>query len=356
MSQSTSEWDFIINTLIDGKCILLIGPNVARLDSGQEFLAGMYEALDIANNPHIASFYEKEDFFLFNNPQAKTRVYYQIKDFYKKQAHQKSIYEKMARLPVKMWINVAPDRFINDALDQLEIPYVFEYFDKSKARPEISEPSLAKPAVYNLTGILEEEESLILTHSDLYHFLEAVLARQQIPGKLMNACLSAHSIIFLGFNFDKWYVQLMLRLLRMHDEAGRHVRYATDQKFNADTLSICKDQFQIEFISENLDGFVEELYQRCEQEGALRKPGEKKETPAKQIRQLIAEDNMEKAIESAREYFEENDEDLLIETIGITSRFNRLRKRIRQGIIHEQDADVEMAKVRHAILDLTNEM
>ncbi|PHN06207.1 SIR2 family protein [Flavilitoribacter nigricans] len=356
MSQPAVEWDFILNTLIDGKCILLIGPHVARLSPEQPFLDGLYESLDIANNPHIASFYEKEDFFLFGSPQAKTRVYYQIKDYYKKNAPPPALYEKLARLPFKMWINATPDRFLNDALDDLEIPYEFEYFDKSKARTDIPEPSTARPVVYNLTGVLEEEESLILTHSDLYQFLEAVLARQQIPGRLMNACLSAHSVIFLGFNFDKWHVQLMLRLLRMHDEAGRHVRYATDQKFNADTLSVCKDQFQIEFINEDIEGFVGELYRRCEEEGALREPGEKQESPANQIRMLIAEDELEEALDRAREYFEGRDEDLMMETLGIISRFNRLKKRMRQGVLDERDADVQMAKVRQAILELTNEM
>ena len=356
MSNYQIDWDFILNTVRSNRCVILVGPEVAHTEDGVMFRKAFLQSLDLANNDNIAAYYEGDELFLFPSAPSKTRVYYKLKDFYQQTPAKTEVYDQLARLPLKLWVNASVDTFLAQALERLQIAFDFDYFNKSKARPDIMPPTKEQPLLYNLVGIVDEEESLLLTHGDLYQYLEAVLSRNQLPGRLLDTCLEAHSVIFLGINFEKWYVQLLLRLLRMHDEQGRHVRYSTEKKLNADTLSIVKDQFQIEFISDNIDAFVQELYDRCEAEGLLRNPGEGKVKPSQRIRHLLQEDEIGKALEMMQEFFEEEDEELADETSLLMRRFNRLNKRMRQGVLDERDSSVQLNNIVVAVQDLIKEM
>jgi hypothetical protein len=269
--------------------------SVAGAGSGQDgpgavFPAGFCRVCRRAHNPLVASYYENDELFLFPDAIAKSRVYYQLKAFYQ-QDFQRELYGQVARLPLKLFINASPDRFLANTLG--EGKHHFAYFHKTDPQDNVPKPDLEKPLVYNLLGALEEEEeSLLMTHDDLYEFLEAMLARQRLPRKLTDEIFAARSLIFLGFRFDKWYVQLLLRLLKVHDVRSRFARYATEQRFNADTLSICEEQFKIEFIGQDIDGFLAELYQRCEAENLLRELGTPTQTPQEQIRQFIEADEL----------------------------------------------------------------
>lgn len=353
--QQYIDWEFILDTIRDGKCILVTGPEVARTPEGDNFRTTFLQELDIPNNPFIATYYEKDDFFLFKDARAKSRIYYQMKRFYQDQPFEQEIYKKIARLPIGLYINASPDRFLDQVMGQ-DLPHLFEYFHKNDPQPVSEDLRPGMPRIYNLVGVLEEEESLLLTHNDLYEFLEGVLSSQRLPQYLLNALYGASSLIFLGLSFEKWYVQLMLRLLRLHEDESKFVRYATDQKFNADTLSICRDQFKIEFINEDIQGFVDELFKRCEQQGILRELEGSHRSLVELVRQAIEGDDFEQAITRLKNFFKDLAEDLYTEMIGISSRYNRLKKRMNQNVLDEKEAGQELAKIRMALLDITKEM
>lgn len=347
------DWNFLMDTVRDGRCILLLGPEVARTASGQSFRQAFAQSLDLVNNPLVASYYENEELFLFPDAIAKSRVYYQLKAFYQ-QDFQGELYHKLAQLPLKLFINASPDRFLADTLG--EGKHHFDYFHKTDPREDVPKPEREIPLVYNLLGALEEEESLLMTHDDLYEFLEAMLARQRLPRKLTDEIFAARSLVFLGFRFDKWYVQLLLRLLKVHDVRSRFARYATEQKYNANTMSICEEQFKIEFIGKGIEEFLDELYQRCEAEALLRELGTSTQSPREQIRQYIEADEMNTAIDRMKGLFEAQDKDLFNEVIGISARHNRLKKRLNRNVIDQDRASVEMSRIRESLLELTEEI
>ena len=349
------DWDFILDTIREKKCIILLGPEVARTPEGASFRDAFLETLDIPNNKHILTYYENDDFFLFNDARSKSRIHYSMKSFYQEQKVDRTPYRILARLPLRLYINASPDRFLNSEMGQ-DIPHIFDFFHKTAARPETSPPSDEIPVVYNMTGVLEEEESLILTHDDLYDYLEGVLATRKLPQNLLNELCSSRSLIFLGFSFEKWYVQLMLRLLRVHDDRSKFVRYATHEKFKPETISLCKDQFKMEFVGDNIFEFLKSLEQKCEERGLLRELNDDESTADQMVLHFIEQNDFDKAINLLKDYFQPIDEDLYSEVIGISSRYNRLRKRINQNVLSKEDAEIELSKVRHSLIDMTKEM
>lgn len=351
------DWDFILDTLKEGRCVFLLGPGMARLEAGKKpFFSSFVTSLDVANNPRIASYYERDEFFLFAHPQRqnKSPVFYKLKQFYQDNAYWRKPYELLAALPFRLLINAGPDQFLAEVMQQEPVrKHTLAYFDRSQAQLKLPEFDKELPLIYNIMGRLEEEESLVLSHEDLFAYLEAALARDELPKGLMSELYDARSFIFLGFNFDQWYVQLLLRLLRLH--SGHGLRYATEQKFNADTLSICKDQFHIEFVGEDVIGFLQNLHQEAAARDLLWSPDSEQALTSAQARLYLQAGEFQPALDSLLDFFEKNDEDLANETRGQLSRYNRLRKRIRQQILTQEEAAVQENVLTQALNDLIAE-
>lgn len=353
-SNTITDWSYLIETIRQGECIILLGPEIPMTLNGVSFWRAFVSSLEIETNSQIASYYDAEELFLFSDAIAKSRVYYQMKSFYEQEP--KSLYyDQISRLPLKLILNANSDRFLCDRIG--EGNYNFEFFHKSDPNDIVPIPKIEKPLIYNLIGSLEEEESLILTHDDLFGYLEAVLAQQQLPSIIIDEIFNARSLIFLGFRFDRWYVQLLLRLLKVHDARSRFARYATQQKYNADILSICEDQFKIEFVGAKAGDFLNELYKRCEAEGLLIERSPNENSFLEEIKLNLSKNKLIKALEILKDQIElKADEDIANEVIGLSARLNRLEKRKRQNVITQEQSQVESSRIREDILALMSEL
>lgn len=356
MSISTNrnvDWGFLLKTLQEGRSVLLLGPALVRTPTGKPFWKGFVESLQVEENPLISAYYKHDELFLFPDSIAKSKVYYQLKTHFH-QEYSKTFYENLARLPFKMFINASPDRFLSETFG--EGRHSFAYFHKNDPKEEVPAASLDKPLIYNLVGVLDEEESLLLTHNDIYSFVEAVISRQGLPRAINEELYNTRSVIFLGFHFDKWYVQLLLRLLKVDDKRHSFTRYATRQRFNSDTLALCEKEFRIEFIDDNVEEFFEELIIRCKENDLLRTLDPVPESIQLQIRRFVEKDEIETAIELLKTNIEADDVDLLNEIIGLSARFNRLKRRSRQKVISEEKVEVELARIRESLIEITLEI
>ena len=354
------DWDFIIDTIREEKCVLLIGPELVKTENGQSFWRSFVKSQDIENDPDISSYYEHDELFLYKDIQAKIRGIFKLKAHFRKNPYRKEAYQNLAAIPFKLLVNASPDEFLTQTMSELNFAHHFEYFSRLKSGEDIPKPEVNAPLIYNLVGSLRDEESILLTHDDLFTFLVSALSEQKLPKIIMSEIFDARAFIFLGVNFEKWYVQLMLRLLHLHDDKQRYVRYATNQKYNADTISICQEQFRIELINKNVEEFIAELYRRCEEEGLLRKSelNLKSGSIPEQIQQLVAEDQIPEAIKTIQNFLnDKNDNDeFQMESILLTNRFNRLSKRVRRGVIKPDAAEMERNKVLHSLMALAKDV
>jgi hypothetical protein len=353
-SNHQPDWDFILNTLEEGRCVFLLGPGMARLEADKKpFFSSFVQSLDVANNPRIASYYERDEFFLFAHPprQNKSPVFYKLKQFYKEKPYWREPYRLLAELPFRLLINTGPDSFLSEVMEEEPVRnHATAHFDRSQAQLQLPEFDKGLPLIYNIMGKLEEEESLVLSHEDLFAYLEAALARDELPKGLMSELYDARSFVFLGFNFEQWYVQLLLRLLRLHSSHG--LRYATEQKFNADTLSICEEQFHIEFVGEDVIGFLQNLHQQAAARDLLWSPDSEHSLVSAQARLHLQAGEFQPALDSLLGFFEKHDKELAEEARLHSSIYNRLRKRIRQKILTREEAEVQQNKLTYALQDL----
>lgn len=351
--ESQIDWDFLVKTLLAGEAVFFLGPDIARTPQKQSFRTAFVESLNIEENPLVSSYYEGDELFLFPDARSKSKIYYQMKEFYQG-SYDSELYSILADLPFKLIINASPDRFLGREMG--EGNHSFAYFHKNDPGENVLPGTLMKPLIYNLVGSLDAEESLLLTQDDLYGFLQTMLSGKGIPDSLKDSIFSARSLIFLGFRFDQWYVQLLLRLLKVQDIRSRFARYATEQDYNADTLSICLDQFKIEFIRQKVPDFLQKLHQSCIDENATVKRNMSAPSDKAKVLLLAKEDKLEDGLDILEEMVKKESElDFSNEVTMLQGRFYRLQKRIRKEMITEEEAGVERNKIRGAILELVGE-
>ncbi len=354
------DWDYIIRTIKQGKCIIVMGPGLARTTAKQRFLTSFVESLDIDKNERITSFYAHEELFLFPNAQQKTRIVVDMEEFYEKDFF-RTPYEILSQLPVKLFINASPDHFLARVMEASHPAKGM--FHKGDPQRDFDAPSVEQPLIYNLVGDIYHEESLLLTHDDLFEFIEAVLANQKLPQVIKDELFSARSLIFLGLSFDKWYVQLLLRLLKVHDPNTKFTTYSTFGTYNEETLSICTQQFRIEFIDHGVDAFLDELEQRCDLEGGIlldrgamqEERMERNLEKQAEVKNLIREDELEEALnEMETEFRERKDQDKLDELLALQGRRAGLDNEEAFGHTDPEARKRERNAIRLAAIKLAN--
>ncbi|MCB0572398.1 MAG: SIR2 family protein, partial [Phaeodactylibacter sp.] len=289
----------------------------------------------------------------------KTKAYYKIKGFYDQLAAQKNeLLEKLADIPFSFIINATPDKALSHIFESRNIRHHSLFFWKKKEPLAfVEQPSAQQPLIYNLLGSVERQESMVLTHTDLFEYLESVFSGNSFPERLKRSLKESNNFIFLGIPFERWYMQLLLRILYIHNDFD-FVRYAANQAIDEEVRSFCFDQFRIEFVSTKIQAFVDELHQRCMHAGLYRKQQSEVESPVKRIYTLLEEDEFNEALLSLKDYLAQlgpSGEELIDDLVLLTSKYNRLSKRIIKGIISREEAELLSNKLRVELLELLKE-
>jgi len=347
------DWSFILDKLRREQCLLVLGPEAYTGADGITHREQLLRQLDIGNNPNIVRHYADDDLFLFDQPYKRTLVCHQIQSFYE-QAQPSETLRMIAEIPFNIILTVTPDGTLAKAFEAAELPYQFGYYKKDKDPQPVKKATKQLPLIYNTFGYVESEESIVLTHNDLYDYFKSIFAHRSMPEELKTQLREVKNIIFLGVPFEKWYMQLLLRELEIHRQEYAFIRFAANQTLSDEERALCVDQFQINFVARNLTEFVRELHRQCADKGLLRSADSGEDSRPQQIRRLVSNAKLDEAIEMLREITPPGD--LADEVSGLAGRYRRYKLKESQGVLYEQDKDVQYNQISTSLLDLLKEV
>lgn len=356
---SPIDWEFIIETIREEKCILFLGPELFTNNEGVRLEDRLIDFLNIEQNPDIQAYYQEDNLFLFTSRGRKTKTFYKIKNFFNGEFPEaKMLFEKIALIPFHFIIQVTPDSQLSQVFKDLQVKHNNYFYWKKKAPdPQFQTPTKTRPVIYNMLGSVERQESMVLTHTDLFNYFESIFSGSSMPEKFKKLVKEANNFIFLGIHFERWYMQLLLRILYIHNDFD-FVRYASNQIMAEEVKAFCFDQFKIEFVPKKIKEFVDEIYQRCEKANLLRQFDQEKESSIDRFLNWLAEDQIEKVLSGFKQFLEElgqAGQELKDDAILLRNKFNRLKKRSLQGIISADEASLQSNRIRRELLDLLNE-
>ena len=348
-------WKDLLKSLAAQQCILLIGPDL--LPGENLFLELLrHLGIDPADIPgtlprDVSMAYPDESLFLFPNDAARTRSWRRFGEFYDRHAEKlRPLYARIACLPFPAVISTMPDLGLRRSFEQDGILHQFSYYDY-RGTPEpcdrISAPPRDTRLLFNLLGVLSDHNSLVLTHDDLFAYFSQILGDKKLSSDLYidlsHTLKNATDFIFLGFQFDHWPTQMLLRLL--NPERNKGLQYAVNPALVAETRVFFADQFEVEFI----DGispadFLAELCERW--------------TAEEQQRQSAGAP----LVQTMRDWLRQGLLGRILERLGQTpaqaeaalqlGRLNALRQSIREGVVSSESALLEMNRIRKAAQEL----
>lgn len=272
------QWIKLKRDFEETRCILMIGPKLARVQKGNEWLP-LVDELSV----YLSEFldqegveYDKDSNFSlpyislkFLNIKGARRVDLEdiTKDFFVKQAQKTpEIYRLLATLPVSIIINVNPDNFIQQALREQGKQCVSLHYNFRRETVnaiDIEKINVENPLVYNLFGSLDETESLVLTEEDQLEFIRNVVKDDpRIPEEILGQFDHRKTYLFFGFDLENWQFRLLLDGLKLREEnttlSPKELRYPV----SAMTRSFYEERFNFQFVDKEIDAFLDELKEK----------------------------------------------------------------------------------------------
>ncbi len=359
MDTENEIWDFLIKRIEQGKCALVIGPEIAFSEGDASFQNSLESYLNEQLQGKNFEFFGDDEFISFESTKDRLLTLFKIQNFFE-EPRAVELYQKLAKIPFHLIINLSPDLYLKNAFEALQFNYDFQYYDKSMSASAAQMNNIPiqkeQPLIYNLMGNVEDEESLIFTYDDLFSYLENIFGNFKLPEKLRLALKNTSSFIFIGIQFQKWYLRLLFRLLGLHNQ-DKLINACLDQNMTpSEATNFYTRHFEISFIDLKSPGFIEKLYQKSE--NILRQPSEQKKSTSKttlmdSIREFILDNDVEASFEELKKYCDDKEYNSLI---LIQSRFNETKKGFHKGKISNSDAQLVFNNVKDSVLALAQEI
>lgn len=257
-----------INNIVENieRSVLVIGPGIVQDKDGKSLLSGFASRYSQRNRGLIKHFFENDNLIRPKNSITRITIQKNFAEFYEKEFPEnvKELYNRIAQIPYPLIISLNPDNTLTKCFEEIDCSYFFDFYRKGKKNQVNDNPTKDNPYLFNLLGCYTEPESQILTYDDLFEYLRNILPGDGIPTSIRSVLKNAVNITFLGVEFDKWYFQLLVKLLTEFDEKYELLRYAApDLSSNENVNRICENNFEITFVDSDVSNFVNELYFHC---------------------------------------------------------------------------------------------
>ncbi|MBK7935778.1 MAG: SIR2 family protein [Lewinellaceae bacterium] len=222
------------------------------------------------------------------------------------------VQEALAQLPFHIIINVAHDKQICAALDRFNVKYREEYYNFRQPRDFVYDPNDKRTFVYHLLGAVNCKDdstgqvnktfgSLVMTGADQVESLKQVVqTERKIPNSLLAELNDSKTYLFVGFNFDAWYLRLLLYSLGLSDNADAMPSWALHtgpNELNYSTSAFFSSRYKINFLKLPEADFVQDLCNRYKAElGAADEPAADAAGSGRQLNALIVSDPADEAL------------------------------------------------------------
>lgn len=366
------NWKQLLRRLERQKAVLLLGPEVPML--GQPNPAPIKEALQAYVKQDLEEIlqaydlekleYYGEDGFFHLEDDYRSEVIYPIVEFYRK-LEVAPIHEQLAELPFHLILSLSPDDLMSRALDQKGLAYTAYHYDKRHYDKEAEAqhlnftPSLDRRLLYNLFGSIHNEGSLILSYDDLFEFLQRIFNNYRLPAAVRETILEANCFIFVGFNYSKWYLKLLLRLMNLHEKVK--TVYGMDSPARPELETFYVNEFDMNFTRLNTLEFVEQLHRACAEAGLLVSPtagtSSTAQLPtdlAQQAEALVGQDQLAEALELLQQACADGalPAGFCRQQVPLSARFAALNKDNQKGILDYRDFTLQRNILVNDLLDL----
>lgn len=280
------DWNILVNNILSGNCILVIGPDMALLEIEGETKSvtehfSNHLIRELEGDIQIADKDDLEEAIeLFLKQNDDDALQYEATEFFNKYHDDRAIYADLADIPFKLIINASPDKSLIHSFEKKNQKintdfYVDFYNHKGGKRDQAKWDDEEKTMLFYLYGSPDEWDSVVVSEMHLLDYLLSIISHTPALQSNIGSrfCDEKASFVFLGFGFQDWYFRILLYTLLGGKEVkkSRSRRSVAIEKImksgTAETDRITflfKNKLNIIYPERDLEQFISELKVQCE--------------------------------------------------------------------------------------------
>ena len=368
MPESSVDYHEILDIILEENCALFIGPGLLRDNDNHLLEESMWNTIGASNkeNRFIRTYYKEDGLVLLHEENMRRRLVRKIRSFYNNEdqlSNTKEILQKIMRLPIPLIFNLGKHNLLGEVFEESNQAHHYDFYFKGHPYQPFVTPDKDKPLIYNLLGDVDEPESIILTHKDLFDYLESIFAGNSMAPELRKLIQDTDFFIFLGLPFEKWYMQLLLRVLYHISSRLEKIEQFASQPSVENVNTIFKDEFKIQFMPDDGLTFVNGLYSLFEEEGKLKELGGDDDdadivASLDKVKEDFSNDKMKRGMKSMESVLNSNQPmttQLLNEFLSSKQLYNSIINRDMAGMAEPSDKS-DMRKLIMRLMNMVDEI
>lgn len=296
------DWRRVTERIKNGKCALIIGPDFTTSVSGKSHRKALSEY--ITDHEYGKDYYSEDnpleipddEIFPFSTSQLREidDHAFAISDFFEDLPHN-PLFDKLASIPFHLIISLSADQMMYNALEKAGKQFQHDFYRKGYNPRDIkTEPRPDYPLLYQLLGSVEERDSMILTYQDLFKYIQGIFGNYSLPETLRESVNQCEAFIFLGVQYEKWYLKLLLQVLGLHEPSKMINACRAENKLEAHVEAFYANVLSVSFVETDVESYVNELSEAWEK-AMPSGEGDQAELSQESVARLVKNGEMESA-------------------------------------------------------------
>ncbi len=262
----------IVFEVTKGSCVLIIGPDI--IDYGNksffELLCAAIEQDEsyresLKHGPQSVML--NEELFKLRSKKDEVAIRRFMTMFYDKQTQFNDPFRIISQIPFHLIISFFADTRLKKIFEEQNFPFQYSHQPKDENPDKVDTPTKDMPVLYNILGDLSKDDN-ILTFDDLFNYLSGILGNHQLPAAIQEALKKAKLFIFLGIHFEKWHVQLLLKIITDQNISAKYTVLKNAE--HDDLCTFVASRLDIDFIECSPIEFLQDIYQQCMHQNILK--------------------------------------------------------------------------------------
>ncbi len=211
-----------------GKCALVLGPQLSRVLENDRTVPLRQKlarelAEELAKTPGMA-IPDPDDLALvctayqkfFNG--SRLTLEHKVGSFFRRFNEPEEVLRQVANLPFRVILSSAQDNLVQSAFKKEGKLWQEGYYRLGETQVDNYDENSQLPYIYQLFGkVLDKDvDHLVLTQQDQMRYIDSMqgIGREtRLPPSLLRAMQDCKGFLFLGFDFEDWYLRVLLHIL-----------------------------------------------------------------------------------------------------------------------------------------------
>jgi len=265
-SSIPAMFDDILSDIENESCVLIVGPDIVNYGDKSCFETLCEELLKDTSYSQLIDLtpqyvFSHEELLQLKPAAKETSLLRYMERFYQRQTQYDEPFKKIARIPFHLVVSFLPDTRLRKIYEEQGCDFRYSHYPREENPEPVERPTRKTPLVYNILGDFSEGD-VIITFDHLFQYLSGIMGKRELPHAIQEAFKKARTFVFLGVHFERWYVQLILRIITTKEKKEK---YSILRNGNgSDVYTFIARRLELDFVETDPVDFLNKLYDACE--------------------------------------------------------------------------------------------